>query len=106
MRAQSTAYGNQTVRADTIVQVKWERQSSQYLTLVVTGGDEVHHQVRPYGSSAQPLTEKDGTALADGLLSAMAKTSALPGTHVLVLHDTGLQWCRAAMDGAGEELAP
>lgn len=28
VRAQSTAYGSRTVRADTIVQVKWERQSS------------------------------------------------------------------------------
>ncbi|MDN3264078.1 hypothetical protein QWJ26_30550 [Streptomyces sp. CSDS2] len=56
------------VRADTIVQVKRERQSSQYLKLVVKGGDEVHHQVRPYG--AQVLGEKDGTALADGLLDA------------------------------------
>jgi hypothetical protein len=64
VRAQSIVSGSRTVRADTIVQVKWERQSSQYLTLVVTGGDEVHHQVRPYGSVAEPLTEKDGTALA------------------------------------------
>ncbi|MEV5380874.1 hypothetical protein AB0L26_33680 [Streptomyces nondiastaticus] len=30
------------------------------------------------GERAEPLTEKDGTALADGLLSAMAKTSASP----------------------------
>ncbi|MEU2119528.1 hypothetical protein ABZ567_28685 [Streptomyces sp. NPDC016459] len=43
VRAQSTAYGSRTVRADTITQVKWERQSSQYLALVVKGGDEVHH---------------------------------------------------------------
>ncbi|GGX47368.1 hypothetical protein [Streptomyces chryseus] len=106
VRAQSIVSGSRTVRADTIVQVKWERQSSQYLTLVVKGGDEVHHQVRPYRSSAEPLTEKDGTALADGLLSAMAKTAAVPGSHLLVLDGTGLQWCRAAMDSTGEESAP
>ncbi|MFJ4526567.1 hypothetical protein ACIP4Y_37670 [Streptomyces sp. NPDC088810] len=41
VRAQCTLSGSRTVRADTIVQVKWERQSSQYLTLVVNGGDEV-----------------------------------------------------------------
>jgi hypothetical protein len=102
VRAQSTVYGSRTVRADTIVQVKWERQSSQYLTLVVTGGDEVRHQVRPYGSGAQPLTEKNGTALADELLSAMAQTAAVPGGHLLVLHGTGLQWCRTAMGGTDE----
>ncbi|MFN2539245.1 MAG: hypothetical protein ABR549_14000 [Mycobacteriales bacterium] len=106
VRAQSIISGSRAVRADTIVQVKWESPSSQYLTLVVKGGDEVHHQVRPYGSGAQPLTEKDGTALADGLLSAMAKTAALPGSHLLVLHDSGLQWCRSAMDSTGEEPAP
>lgn len=105
VRAQSTVYGSRTVRADTIVQVKWERQSSQYLTLVVTGGDEVHHRVRPCGSGAEPLTEKDGTALADGLLSAMAKTAAVPGSHLLILDGTGLQWCRAAMDSTGEAPA-
>ncbi|MFF4407341.1 hypothetical protein ACFY2W_35760 [Streptomyces sp. NPDC001262] len=88
------------------MQVKWYRQSSQYLTLAVTGGDEIHHQVRSHGSGAQPLTEKDGTALADGLLSAMAETAALPGHHLLVLHGTGLQWCRSAMDSTGEEPAP
>jgi hypothetical protein len=112
VRAQSNISGSRVVRADTIVQVKLERQSSQYLTLVVKGGDEVHHQVRPYG--AQPLGEKDGTALADGLLSAMAASAALPGSHLLVLHavgdaapnGTGLQWCRAAMNDAGEQPAP
>ncbi len=57
VRAQSTVHGGRTVRADTSVQVKWDSQSSQCLTLVVTGG-EVHHQVRPYGSGTQPLTEK------------------------------------------------
>lgn len=30
VRAQSTVYGSRTVRADTIVQGKWERQSPQY----------------------------------------------------------------------------
>jgi hypothetical protein len=59
------------------VQVKWERQPSQYLTLVVNGGAEIHHQVRPYGSSTQPLTEEDGTAPADGLPSAMTKSAAV-----------------------------
>ncbi|MFE7302534.1 hypothetical protein [Streptomyces sp. NPDC057579] len=106
VRTQGIVSGSRTVRADTITQVKWDQQFSQYLTLVVTSGDEVHHRVRPYGSSAQPLTEKDGTTLADGLLSAMAKTAALPGTRLLVLHGTGLQWCRAAMDSTGEEPAP
>ncbi|MGY0071687.1 hypothetical protein ACWZEH_34065 [Streptomyces sp. QTS137] len=106
VRAQSTVYGRRTVRADTIVQVKWDSQSSQYLTLVVTGGDEVHHQVRPSGSGAQPVTEKDGTALADGLLSAMAQTAVVPGSHLLVLHGTGLQWCRSAMGGTDEGSAP
>jgi hypothetical protein len=106
VRAQSSVSGSRTVRSGTIVQVKWERQSSQYLTLVVKGGDEVHHQVRPYGSNAEPLTEEDGTALADGLLSAMAKTAAVPGSPLLVLHGTGLQWCRSAMDSTGEEPAP
>lgn len=108
VRAQSIISGSRTVRADTIVQVKWDRQSFQYLTLVVTVGDEVHHQVRPHGS--QPLAEKDGTALADGLLSAMAASAALPGSHLLILHEvgdvapngTGLQWCRAAMNSTGE----
>ncbi|MEU0451781.1 MULTISPECIES: hypothetical protein [unclassified Streptomyces] len=106
VRAQSIVSGSRTVRADTIVQVKWERQSSQYLTLVVKGGDEVHHQVRPCGSGAEPLTEKDGSALTDGLLSAMAKTAAVPGSHLMVLDGTGVQWCRTAMDNTGEEPAP
>ncbi|MGW2183122.1 hypothetical protein ACWCXX_34720 [Streptomyces sp. NPDC001732] len=108
VRAQSVVSGSRVVRADTIVQVRWERSASQYLTLVVKGGDEVHHQARPHRSGAQPLTEADGTTLADGLLSAMASTAALPGSHLLVLHEvgdtapngTGLQWCRAAMNDA------
>ncbi|GAA3352212.1 hypothetical protein GCM10017744_000180 [Streptomyces antimycoticus] len=108
VRAQSIISGSRTVRADTIVQVKWDRQSSQYLAIVVTGGDEVHHQVRPHG--AQPLAEKDGTALAEGLLSAMAASAALPGSHLLILHEvgdvapngTGLQWCRTTMNSTGE----
>ncbi|MFF4717596.1 hypothetical protein ACFY2V_40325 [Streptomyces eurythermus] len=101
VRAQSSVYGSRTVRADTIVQVRWERQSSQYLTLVVKGGDEVHHQVRSCGSGARPLREEDGTALAGGLLSAMAKAAAVPGSHLLVLDGTGVPWCRAALDGTG-----
>ncbi|OKJ18969.1 MULTISPECIES: hypothetical protein [unclassified Streptomyces] len=64
MRAQNVAYGSRTVRADTIVQVKWDRSAPEHLTLVVTGGDEVHHQVRPYGSRVMPLREEGGTALA------------------------------------------
>lgn len=111
VRAQSIISGSRTIQADTIVQVKWDRQSSQYLTLVVKGGEEVHHQVRPHGT--QPLAEKDGTALADGLLSAMAASAALPGSHLLILHEvgdaapngTGLQWCRAAMNDTGEQPA-
>ncbi|MFZ3491752.1 hypothetical protein ACODT5_00670 [Streptomyces sp. 5.8] len=114
VRAQSIISGSRVVRADTIVQVKWERQSSQYLTLVVKGGDEVHHQARPYSSDAQPLTERDGTALADGLLSAMTATAALPGSHLLVLQQvgdispngTGLQWARAAMNSTDSSSAP
>ncbi|WPO76682.1 hypothetical protein [Streptomyces sp. KN37] len=105
MRAQSTVYSSRAVRADTIVQVKWDSQSSQYLTLVVTGGDEVHHQVRTYGSGAQPVTEKDGTALADGLLSAMAQAAAVPGSHLLIFHGIGRQWCRPAL-GTDEGSAP
>ncbi|MEU7283458.1 hypothetical protein AB0A69_32475 [Streptomyces sp. NPDC045431] len=88
------------------MQVKWERQSSQYLTLIVKGADEVHHQVRPYGSGAEPLTDKDDTALADGLPSPMAKTAAVPGSHLLVLDGTGVQRCRTAMDSTGEDPAP
>lgn len=42
----------------------------------------------------------------EGLLSAMAQTAAVPGSHLLVLHGTGLQWCRAAMNDAGEQPAP
>ncbi|MFD5025038.1 hypothetical protein [Streptomyces sp. NPDC058373] len=113
VRTQSSISGSRAVRADTIVQVKWDSQSSQSLTLVVAGGDEVHHQARPYGSGAHPLTKDDGTALADGLLSAMATSAALPGSHLLILHNvgdvasnaTGLQWCRAAMDDTGEKSA-
>jgi hypothetical protein len=114
VRAQSIVSGSRAVRADTIVQVRWDRNASQYLTLVVTGGEEVHHQARPIGSGARSLTERDGTALAEGLLSAMASTSALPGSHLLVLHEvgdvspngTGLQWCRSAMDKAAKDSAP
>lgn len=73
--AQRRVHGGQSVRADTIVQVKWESKSSRYLTLMVTGGDEVHHQVRPHGSVAEPFTEEDGAASAGGLLSAMAKSA-------------------------------
>ncbi|MFJ8650068.1 hypothetical protein ACIRNI_28650 [Streptomyces sp. NPDC093546] len=50
--------------------------SSVLISICTSYGNEVHHQVRPYGSGAEPLTEKDGTALANGLLSAMAKTAA------------------------------
>ncbi|MCL3998786.1 hypothetical protein [Streptomyces lavenduligriseus] len=68
---------------------------------------------RRCGTGAQPLREEDGTALAGGLLSAMAASAALPGSHLLVLHavddaapnGTGLQWCRAAMNDAGEQPA-
>ncbi|MCD9899887.1 hypothetical protein LUR56_06715 [Streptomyces sp. MT29] len=49
---------------------------------------ERHHQTRPYGSGVEPLTEKNGTALADGLLSAMAKTAAGQRSHLLVLDST------------------
>ncbi|MYU54146.1 MULTISPECIES: hypothetical protein [Streptomyces] len=99
VRAQSIVSGSRTVRADTIVQAKWERTSSQYLTLMVAGSDEAHHQVRPDGSRALPLREEDGAALADGLLSAMTATAAVPGSHLLVLHGTGLERRRSAMDG-------
>ncbi|MGW3167898.1 hypothetical protein ACWC9Q_34925 [Streptomyces sp. NPDC001142] len=97
--------GSRTVRADTIVQVRWDRSAPEYLTLVVAGGDEVRHQVRPFGSGALPLTEEDGSALSDGLLSAMAKAAAVPGSQLLVLRGTGLEWRRSDMDSAGEEPA-
>jgi hypothetical protein len=114
VRAQSIISGSRAVRADTIVQVRWHRSASQYVTLAIAGGEEVHHQARPIGSGAQSLTETDGTALSDGLLAAMASAAALPGSHLLVLHEvgdlspngTGLQWCRAVMDDAGEGSAP
>ncbi|MER8091249.1 hypothetical protein ACIO6T_44185 [Streptomyces sp. NPDC087532] len=113
VRAQSIISGSRAVRADTIVQVRWDRNASQYVTLAIAGGEEVHRQARPIGSRAQPLTEKDGTALADELLSAMVSTAALPGSHLLVLHEvgdiapngTGLQWCRNAMDNASKDSA-
>jgi hypothetical protein len=98
VRAQSIISGSWTVRADE----RAGHVGAPVVPVPHARGDEVHHWVGPCGSGAEPLTEKDGTALAGGLLS-VAETAAVPGSHLLVLHGTGLQWCRSAMDSTSGE---
>lgn len=101
VRAQSVAFGNRLVRADTIVRVTWERSAPQFLCFTLSGHrEEVRHQIRGIGSAAPAVCEEEGTALADALLKAIATTAFLPGAHLLVLAETngrGLRWQRAPL---------
>lgn len=109
VRAQSVAFGNRLVRADTIVEVTWERSAPQFLTFTLTDHrDEVRHQIRGIGSAAPAVTEEEGTALVAALLKAIAATAFLPGAHLLVLTETdgtGLRWRRAPLHDIAEEAA-
>lgn len=109
VRAQSVAFGNRLVRADTIVKVTWEPNAAQYLTFTLTENrDEVRHQIRGIGSAAATVSEDEGTALVNVLLKAIATTALLPGAHLLVLTETdgtGLRWRRAPLYDIAEEAA-
>ncbi|MCZ4123422.1 hypothetical protein [Streptomyces sp. H39-S7] len=109
VRAQSVAFGNRLVRADTIVQVTWEPHASQYLTFTLADQrDEVRHQIRGSGSATATVSEEEGTALVQSLLKAIAATSFLPGAHLLVPTETegaGLRWQRAPLYDIADEAA-
>ncbi|MFE2182472.1 hypothetical protein [Streptomyces sp. NPDC059455] len=100
VRVNSATFGGRMVRADTIEQVRWDRQTPQHLILTLHSGEEVRQDVRA-GAPVDDMDDTEGPDLAERLVSAIARASDRPGGHMLELRPDesteGVEWLRTPL---------